>query len=120
MSVVLFFFSMILLPPISICTVTLFPYTTLFVDAQLLGQPDVAVGAGDGDRVGDIVDDIMLLDIVRLALPEDAADKAHPRVSGRGDARLEEALLIAVDAMDILIGADRIVVVVADIRGVSI
>src|SRR3546814_3520019 len=81
MSVVLFFFSMILLPPISICTVTLFPYTTLFLSAQLLGQPDVAVGAGDGDRVGDIVDDIMLLDIVRLALPEDAADKAHPRFS---------------------------------------
>src|SRR3546814_14313540 len=107
---------MIPLPPRSTSPDTFFPYTTLFRSCQ----PDVAVGAGDGDRVGDIVDDIMLLDIVRLALPEDAADKAHPRVSGRGDARLEEALLIAVDAMDILIGADRIVVVVADIRGVSI
>ena len=85
------------------------------VDAELLGQPDVAGRAGHLQIVGQIVDDIILFDIMALALPEHAADKADRCVGGRCDACLDKALLITVDAVDILVGADQIVRIVAQI-----
>src|SRR3546814_15913986 len=114
------FFLIIRRPPRSTLTDTPFPYTTLFrsllgdveadftergivaVDADLLGQPDIVDGAGNLEVVGQAVDDIMLLDIMLLPLPEDAADEADARIGGRGDARFEEIAPIAVDALDIL------------------
>src|SRR3546814_18862894 len=59
------------------------------VDADLLGQPDIVDGAGNLEVVGQAVDDIMLLDIMLLPLPEDAADEADARIGGRGHARSE-------------------------------
>src|SRR3546814_18852931 len=52
------------------------------VDADLLGQPDIVDGAGNLEVVGQAVDDIMLLAIMLLPLPEDAADKAYARLGG--------------------------------------
>src|SRR3546814_19690199 len=111
---------MIRRPPRSTRTDTLFPYTTLFrsadlaergivaVDADLLGQPDIVDRAGDLEIVGQVVDNIMLLDIMLLPLPEDAADETDARVGGRGDAGFEEIAPVAGDARDILVRADLV------------
>src|SRR3546814_16647611 len=86
------------------------------VDADLLGQPDIVDGAGNLEVVGQAVDDIMLLDIMLLPLPEDAADEADARIGGRGDARFEEIAPIAVDGLDILVRADLIARLVLQIN----
>src|SRR3546814_5002166 len=57
----------------------------------------------------------MLLDIMLLPFPEDAADEADARIGGRGDARFEEIAPIAVDALDILVRADLIARIVVKI-----
>src|SRR3546814_12423302 len=73
------------------------------VDADLLGQPDIVDGAGNLEVVGQAVDDIMLLDIMLLPLPEDAADEADARIGGGGDALFEEIAPICVDSLEIFV-----------------
>src|SRR3546814_2194859 len=47
------------------------------VHAKLLRQPNVAVRARHGDRIGDVVDDVVLFDIMALALVEKPRSEEH-------------------------------------------
>jgi len=57
-------------------------FTCVLCAARLLRQPDVAIGAGNGNVIGDVVDDVILPDVVFLPLVEQASDQPDGLVRG--------------------------------------
>ena len=89
------------------------------VNALLLGQPDVAGRAGDGDGISDVIDDVILFDSVRLTLPEQTRDHAQALIRWRRNAEFLEILFVLVLADNILVRADISAVIVIEERAVA-
>ncbi len=92
---------------------------TVAVGTHLLGEPDGVRPARHRERVREAVDQVTLLDPVRLTLPEQAGHGMHGQIRGRRHPHLMRLHDVAVFGRDVLRRIDQIAGVVGDVRAVA-
>ena len=86
------------------------------VDTVLLGKPQRTGVAVDRQVVGQAGHPVILVDVVRLALVEQARDDPQPLAGGRGDAQFLAGLLEMIGADDALARVYRLAGIVGEIE----
>ena len=89
------------------------------VNALLHGKPDIAVGSGNRDGIGNIVDDVVLVDDVRLTLCKQTTNEPHGCVRRAGNTQFTEAFPIRVNTLNILVRVHEVPGIVIEIIAVS-
>ena len=89
------------------------------VDADLIGEPQGLRPPRDRLVGRQLIHQIVLQDVVLLALGEQSADEPQRVVLGRGDAQLVAELAVVIAALDVLGGIDERTGVVGEIGDVG-